>query len=308
MRTPVAFLIFNRPDVTAKVFECIRAARPPKLFVVADGARAGKAGEAASCQAARAVIEKVDWECEVFREFSESNLGCMRRVSTGLDWVFSQVEDAIVLEDDCIPDPTFFRYCQELLDRYRNDTRITCVSGDNFQFGRTRGPYSYYFSRYNHCWGWATWRRAWNQFDREMKEWPTIRDNGRLFDILGNRANVKYWTRIFDQVAANKIDSWAFRWTFAAWRESGLTALPNANLVSNIGYDGAGTHTRKSDRYASMATVPMEFPLRHPPFIIRDTGADAYTQSTMFASMSIFKRVFLKAKSLLIPRSLKWGS
>jgi hypothetical protein len=234
LETPVIFLIFKRPELTEKVFGQIRAAKPRKLFVVADGPRNEK--EKSLCEQARAVTEKVDWDCEVRRNYAESNLGCCFRVSSGISWAFEFVETAIILEDDCIPDPTFFSYCRELLNLYRDDTRIMAISGNNFQFGRQVNNYSYYFSRYNHCWGWATWQRAWKLFDVDMKLWPQIRDNGKLHNVLDTENEIRYWTKIYDMVSSNVINSWAYRWTFACWIQNGLTILPNQNLVSNVGF------------------------------------------------------------------------
>ncbi|OUC08639.1 hemolytic protein HlpA-like protein, partial [Litorilinea aerophila] len=165
MQTPVIFLIFNRPDTTAQVFAEIAKARPRRLLVVADGPRPHRPDDVEKCSATRAVIERVDWPCEVSCDFAEENLGGRRRISSGLTWAFSQVEAAIVLEDDCLPHPTFFPFCEELLNRYCHDERIMAITGDNFQFGRSRTKYSYYFSRYFHSWGWATWRRAWQHYD-----------------------------------------------------------------------------------------------------------------------------------------------
>ena len=298
LEVPVVFLIFNRPDVTARVFGAIRAQRPRKLLLVADGPRASKAGEIDKCRETRAIVDRVDWECEVHKNFSETNLGCMGRVSSGLDWAFRLHESAIVLEDDCLPHQSFFRFCSELLDRYRDDRRIMAISGDNFQFGRRRTPYSYYFSRYNHCWGWATWRRAWQHFDASMREWPSMRDGGWLLDVLGNARAAKYWGNIFDAVSENRIDSWAYRWTFACWRESGLTCLPSVNLVSNIGFSGEATHTRGRNRYADMAIEAADTPLHHPPFVARDNVADIYTQDTMFATPSIAHRLISRLRRL----------
>lgn len=150
LTTPVAFLVFNRPDTTIRVFEEIRRARPPKLLVVADGARADRPGEAEKCAQVRAIVEQVDWECGVLKNYADDNMGCKRRISSGLDWVFANVEEAIILEDDCLPHPSFFRFCEELLRRYRDDERVMMISGDNFQFGKKRTDYSYYFSKYPH--------------------------------------------------------------------------------------------------------------------------------------------------------------
>nr|MBA3765731.1 glycosyltransferase family 2 protein [Acidobacteriota bacterium] len=176
MNVPVALIIFNRADTTARVLAEIAKARPSKLLVIADGPRADHPDDAEKCLAARAAIDRVNWDCEVLTNYSEVNLGCGARPSSGLDWVFENVAEAIILEDDCLPHPTFFPFCAELLERHRDDERVMMISGDNFQFGRKRTQYSYYFSRYTHTWGWATWRRAWRYFDREIKLWPALRE------------------------------------------------------------------------------------------------------------------------------------
>ena len=192
LKTPVAFIIFKRPEETQRVFAEIRKVKPPKLLVVADGPRPDKPGEDRQCAAARAIIEQVDWECEVLQNYADRNLGCRLRVSSGLDWVFDTVEEAIIIEDDCLPHPTFFRFAEELLERYRDDSRIMSISGQNVQFGRKRTDYSYYFSRYNHCWSWASWRRAWQYYDVEMKIWPKIRDSSFLKNILVDSRAINY--------------------------------------------------------------------------------------------------------------------
>lgn len=174
--TPVAFMIFNRPEKTARVFAEIRKARPTQLFIVADGPRTEQEKE--KTDATRAVTEHIDWECEVKRNYSDVNVGCKMRVSSGISWIFENVENAIILEDDCVPEQSFFPYCQELLERYKDDTRIMHISGDNFEWGRTgnfESDASYYFSRIPHVWGWATWRRAWNLYDINMTSWPECR-------------------------------------------------------------------------------------------------------------------------------------
>jgi hypothetical protein len=291
LTTPVAFLIFNRPDTTARVFEAIRQAKPPQLLVVADGPRPDRADDIEKCKAARAIIEGVDWDCEVLTNYSDLNLGCKNRVSSGLDWVFDTVEQAIILEDDCLPHPSFFRFCQDLLDYYRNDQRIMAISGDNFQFGRKRTGYSYYFSCYNHIWGWASWRRAWQYYDVKMKLWQEIRDGNWLESILGKTQAVKYWRKIFQTYYDGKIDTWDYPWTFACWIQNGLTILPNVNLVSNIGFGEDATHTSSSkSRLANLGVQEMNFPLKCPPFLIRNEGADNYTQKNIF-NPNLFQRI-----------------
>lgn len=283
LKTPVAFIIFKRPQETQHVFAEIRKVKPPKLLVIADGPRATKPGEDQECAQTRAIIDQVDWDCEVLKNYADENLGCRQRVSSGLDWVFDTVEEAIILEDDCLPHPTFFRFAEELLERYRDDQRIMSISGQNVQFGRKRTDYSYYFSRFNHCWTWASWRRAWQHYDLEMKLWPAIRDGNFLEDILQDSQAVKVWTKTFQLCYEKKLKSWAFQWTFASFIQNGLNILANGNLVSNIGHGAAGTNTEDPDSpYSNMPVEAVTFPMKHPPFMVQDTQADQFTQNTLY--------------------------
>jgi len=296
--TPVVLIIFNRPDTTAQVLAAIRAARPTRLFVIADGPRAERATDARQCAAARALVERLDWPCEVIRNFSDTNLGCRRRVASGLDWVFDQVEQAVILEDDCVPHLTFFRYCEELLERWRNDQRVCAIAGDNFQAGRRRTAHSYYFSRYSHVWGWATWRRAWQYYDDAMQLWPEARAMGWLADVFHSPRMITYWTERFQSTYEDRVDSWAMRWTLSCWLQNGLTALPNVNLVSNIGHGPQGTHTTAIGPLANLPTQAMSFPLDHPRHMLRDTQADAFTDAHVFAQPSRVARWWRRAHAL----------
>jgi len=281
---PIVYLIFNRPEVTRRSFEVLRALRPARLLVVADGPRPNIPEDAEKCRLTREIATAVDWPCQLQTDFSETNLGLKPRIVSGLNWAFTQVEAAIVIEDDCLPDATFFRFAAEMLEKFRDDRRIMCVSANNFQEGRRRTEDDYYFSRYPHCWGWATWRRAWRHFDPDLKLWPRLREGGWLRDILQDEAAVPYWQGIFDRCAAGKINSWAFPWTYSCWVQSGLTVLPNQNLVQNIGFGKDGTNTTSADNPASHLTVsPLSFPLRHPAWVIRDAAADAFTQYRQYA-------------------------
>lgn len=283
VNSPVVMIIFNRPDTTAKVFAEVARARPSKLLVVADGPRADLPGEAERCAAARKIVEQVDWPCEVLTNFSDSNLGCKQRVSSGLNWVFEAVEEAIILEDDCVPDPSFFRFCDELLLHYRDNERVMMISGDNFQNGGIRGAASYYFSRYCHVWGWASWRRAWQHYDVEMADWPIAREHGLLHEILDDLSQERHWSKTFDIIHSGVVDTWDVQWMYACWRQRGLSIIPNVNLISNIGFRSDATHTKnESDRFGDLPVYPMDFPLQHPPVISRDVGADLYTEHHMF--------------------------
>jgi hypothetical protein len=217
MRSPLAFIIFNRPDVTERVFVEIARAGPGKLLVIADGPRPGYPDDEKRCAAARAIIEAVDWDCEVLKNYSEVNLGCALRPATGLRWVFEQVEEAIILEDDCLPHASFFRYCDELLEHYVDDERVMHISGNNHYSTQIEITDSYSFSCYTLSWGWATWRRAFRHFDPEIKLWPTLRDTSWLLDVLGDPRAVKHWKRIYDRTHADirKLNAWDFQWLFA---------------------------------------------------------------------------------------------
>ncbi len=301
LNTPVCFLIFNRPEITNRVFQAIRVAKPPQLFVVADGARTERPGEKEKCLAAREIINHVDWDCEVLTNFSDANLGCRKRVSSGLDWLFSHIDEAIILEDDCLPHPTFFRFCETLLHRYRDDPRIMLISGQNLQLGQKRRHYSYYFSRYNHCWGWASWKRAWQHYDDSMKLWPKVRDEHWLYDLLENEHAFRYWSATFQRLYEG-FDTWDYPWLFACWINQGLTVLPNVNLVSNLGFGAEATHTKNPDTIlANMAVEEILFPLKHPPFVIRDTQADKFTESNYYSGTAPKEK---KARAINVTRLL----
>jgi hypothetical protein len=270
----VVLIIFNRPDRAEQVFEAIRRAKPARLLVVADGPREGKPGEAGKCAAARAVVDGVDWDCEVHRNFSDENMGCRMRVATGISWAFGIVDRAIILEDDCVPSASFFPYCGELLERYQDDERVMMVSGDNHLFGKADTRDSYYFSRYVHAWGWATWRRAWDKFDLGMAQWPEIRDR-RLFDRYFASASERYyWKSLLQYVYEGNIDTWDYQWVYSIWANSGLCIAPRRNLVWNIGFHKDATHTRGDSVYATLAVEDMDFPLVHPRAMIVSSDMD----------------------------------
>jgi hypothetical protein len=277
VNTPVAFFIFNRPDVTARVFAEIARARPSQLLVVADGPRPNQAGESDACTAARAIVERVDWRCEVLTNFSERNLGCKARLSSGLDWVFEKVETAIILEDDCLPHPTFFRFCEEVLEKYRDDERIMTINGHSFLPAGKTVRHSYYFSNYVHVWGWASWRRAWQFYDVQMKFWPVLREGRWLWDHLRHKTVAEYWRNQFDEVAGGRNDTWDYQWMFTCWAQNGLAVAPAVNLVSNIGFGNDSSHTREpTSAVAGLPVYEMPFPLSHPPYVIRDYEADDF--------------------------------
>jgi hypothetical protein len=295
IHTSVAFIIFNRPDTAARVFAEIARAKPKKLFVIADGPRADHPDDVARCAATRAVVERVDWDCEVLKNYSDINLGCGVRPATGISWVFEQVDKAIILEDDCVPHPSFFRFCEELLDKYTDDERVMQVSGNNFQFGHKRTSYSYFFSCHNICaGGWATWRRAWKYFDAEVTSWPELCDSKWLLDIVYHSAAAEYWCDKFQRAYDSRgdIHFWDYQWTFACWVQNGLSILPNVTLLSNIGFREDATHTKSPSVTANLQTNEMIFPLIHPPYVLRNADADHF----------LIEQLVLPRRSLLYQR------
>ena len=307
MKTPVAFIIFNRPDTTARVFAEIARARPAKLLVIADGPRVDHPEDAEKCAATRAIVEGVDWDCEVLTNFSDANLGCKMRPVSGLNWVFENVEEAIILEDDCLPHPTFFPFCEELLERYRADERIMAVSGNNFERGQNQLANSYYFSRYPNSWGWASWRRAWAFFDIEIKLWPTLRQSSWLLDIFGQSNVARYWQSVFDKVFAGQLEgAWDYQWSFSCWAQNGLSITPEVNLVSNIGFGNDSTHTADpTSSIANLPTFPIAFPLQHPGYVIRNYEADQFLSKIYLGhggleQAGFYNRLRLKLSSLRV--------
>ena len=272
LRAPVALFAFNRPEVTARVFAAIRAARPSRLFVVCDGPRDDHPADAARCAEVRRVLGEVDWPCTVERNYSEVNLGCGARPASGIDWVFTHADEAIFLEDDILPDPTFFRYCDELLERYRTDERVLTVSGYN-AFGESGGiAASYWFSAYPRSWGWASWRRAWEGFDFEMKGWPAFRA-GPKWRRLAAEEREAYGPWMED-VHAGLPTIWDAQLLLMAWQKGALTAIPRRNLVENLGFGADATNTPTVPALCPSGTWPMAFPLAHPTSVVRDRAQE----------------------------------
>lgn len=277
--TAVLLVIFNRPDTTRQVLESIRKIAPPRLYIAADGPRAHVASDKQKCAAARQVVEQVDWNCQVKTLFRDVNLNCGVAPSSAFTWFFENEEEGIILEDDCLPTQSFFWFCQELLARYRNDSRIMHIGGNNFLKGWQRDrDYSYYFSRSGHIWGWATWRRAWKLFDFNISLFEKVKQQGYFNSLFPNPIERMYRVRKFEKTAARRgrIDWWDYQWDFARFVHSGIAIVPQKNLVRNIGFGADGTHTPNANYAgANLEVDELDFPLRHPPFVVRDAQSDS---------------------------------
>jgi len=282
LKNPVLFIIFNRLDTTEQVFEKIRQAKPPRLYVAADGPREGIESEKEKVLNVREIVTKVDWPCEVKTLFRNKNLGCKMGVSTAINWFFEYEEQGIILEDDCVPHLDFFIFCEYLLDRYSKDERVSVITGNNFQNGKWRGDNSYYFSKYNHVWGWASWRRAWKYYQGDISFWPEWKNSINWLKYIPDKIERRYWEKNFNKMYLNQIDTWDYAWVASIWHKNGLTITPNVNLVSNIGFGSKSTHTiNKNDKLNNIPTKEIGI-LRHPKTIHRNLEADRYVFDNHF--------------------------
>lgn len=257
--TPILFIIFNRPDTTQKVFEQIRAIKPKKLFIAADGPRKDRVGELEKCLEVRKIVSRIDWPCELRTFFSHENLGPFWGPVKAITWFFTEVEEGIILEDDCLPDSSFFTFCEKMLNYYRDVPQVMHISGSNLQFGQKFGEKDYYFSKYTHVWGWATWKRAWQHyFDIEKIcgfELPEL--ESFLVKISRNKKEATFWIRKFSAIHQRKRNGiWDYQWNFTVWYMNGLAVVPNANLISNIGFreDATGT-TNAENKFANIPST-----------------------------------------------------
>jgi hypothetical protein len=239
---PILFIIFNRPDTTEKVFEKIRAIKPKYLYVSSDGARTNKIGEKEMCEAAKEIINGIDWDCELKTNYSEINCGCKTGIGKGIHWFFENVECGIILEADCVPDLSFFNFCKVMLEKYKDDKRIMFIGGSNFQGSKKRGQASYYFSKHCHSWGWAMWKDRWNKYDANMSDYNDDEFNKLVANVTDDKGVRNYYKRFFGLVKNNIIDTWDFQWTWTMWKNNGLSIVPNINLIKNIGFRKDAVH------------------------------------------------------------------
>lgn len=279
--TPILLIIYNRPDLAQRLFAIIRALRPTQLFVVADGPKAGYPDDALKCEASRKIIQQIDWHCELHTCFRDKNLGCGEGPAQGITWFFEHTSEGIILEDDCLPEDSFFWFCQELLETYRDNEQIMHIGGSNFQFGQMRGEGSYYFSKYAEIWGWATWKRAWQHFDLRMEQLPHFIESKAIEQVFSDRNTQKYWLKKLCGVHKTG-HTWDYQWLYTIWSHNGLAVTPNYNLVSNVGFREDATHTFYPDHpIAKRARTPVES-IIHAKTVAQHVEADSFTYSVRY--------------------------
>lgn len=292
LSTPVLFLTYKRFETTVQVFEAIRRARPKHLYFASNAPDPRKPDDHEKVARVRALLDTVDWDCTIHRLFRDEHLPVKISIPTAIDWFFEQEEEGIILEDDCLPSPDFFRFVEELLPYYRTKENVMCIGGSNFHDDQSLHRESYYFSRLVNIWGWATWRRAWEKYDVNMSKWPAYRNTnwiGRIFTGIIKR---KYWKRIFDMVYNGAIATWDYQWVFSVWDNNGYCIIPARNLISNIGFGADATFTKNVENAdANRPHELLQFPLTHPVSVKQDLAADEYVSSAIYKIN--FRTVFL---------------
>jgi hypothetical protein len=295
----VLLITYRRFDTAQKVFEAIRIAKPVKLYFASNAARSDKPDESEKVETVRSLVKLVDWPCEVYTLFRTDHLSAKHSISSAIDWFFQHEEQGIILEDDCVPHPSFFRFCDELLKRYRDDQRVGMISGNNFQFGYRLNDDSYYFSNCSYIWGWASWRTRWqSDYDVEMKYWPTIRDEGRINDWFGSQMEQDFYADMFEKTYQGEIDTWDYQWNFCNRLKGRIAVMPNVNLVSNIGFGAEATHTKDVSALANMSLEEMIFPLKHPVGFFASVTLDGLSHR-LSRKQNIFNRVKSKIARII---------
>lgn len=276
VHSPVLLLIFNRPDKGAQVFDRIRQVKPARLYIAADAPRPGNEQDTLLCQQAREIIHQVDWDCAVKTRLLDQHQGCRIAVSDAITWFFDQEAEGIILEDDCLPAISFFSFCDTLLDKYRNDKRIHTITGTNLQNGRQWGHATYYYSHYNNIWGWASWRRVWQAYDRDLRKYSAADVPAILQPLYNDRLLTEDWTLNFQQLQSGLIDTWDHQLNFLTFFEKAYCITPNTNLISNIGFGQQATHTHQADNHHANLPVGEITTIIHPKQMIPEPSADYY--------------------------------
>ena len=264
---PIAIFLFNRPNELRSVLKVIEEIKPTTLFLIADGPRVDHPEDQELCMHARMICSEINWPCQTHRLFFDINQSNRNAIPLGLDWVFSKVDQCIILEDDCVPSHSFFFYCAELLERFRDTPQIMTIGGHRFDGPDEYHQDSYFFSKYPSTWGWATWKRAWKLFDLNLEKWTALKKTNWLYELLSNTRYENYWSRIFNQMQAG-LNTWDYALLFSCWSNHGLSIRSKVNMIHNIGHNNSATHTRSlNPLITERKAMEIHFPLQHPSII-----------------------------------------
>lgn len=302
-KTPILLIAFNRPDLLEQTFAKVRMVQPSHLYIAVDGPRSNRKGESDKVKECQSFAQKVDWSCEVHTLFREDNLGCGRGPAEAISWAFESTERLIILEDDCVASTSFFRFCDEMLERYKDDERVWLISGRSHQ---SKSKYfnrqDYIFSHYAHTWGWATWKRCWNQFDIMMSDAPQFLELGGAMNVLASKKQGEYYNRRFLQtykhINEEVAHSWDFQWVYAYMKNGGLGIVPCMNLIKNIGV--YGTHTGNDSKVMDMEAEELPDQLCHPLFVIKNNGyEELHFHRHILRKNGLWYRIVIKLKLII---------
>jgi len=298
-KSPILFLVFNRPSTTTLVFEKIRKVKPKKLYIAADGPRIGNISDVTRCIEVKNIVSNIDWDCEVKTLFRDENLGCKYAVSSSIDWFFANELQGIILEDDCLPSEDFFKFCDEMLPHYAEDDRVRFINGSNFQNGIKHSDGSYYFSNLSLVWGWASWRRAWKDYDVELKKYINNDNYNSFLTIFNNKFLAQDWNDIINKLHKNQIDTWDYQWAITNMFNNGLSIMPNVNLISNIGFGAGATHTFNGNSFENLPFGSLDSVIKHPTVYLPSKEAD-------FNSLKIEHNIDYRTKKDQRKKRNKW--
>ena len=310
VKNPVLIRFFNRPNKIKKVMAILKKVKPKQLYLLADGPRPSKGKrEKKLVEITRQIATEINWKCNVKKKFFKENLGGPKAGYEGICWFFNSVKQGIILEDDCIPNIDFFKFCDELLEYYKDDNRVGHITGNNFQNGNIRGDSSYYFSKYTHTWGWASWQRSVFNWNLVEKNWPKIKKKKLINNFYNDNNEKKYWEKIFDELNSCKNVHWDYSWMLKQWMNKSLTVTPNVNLVKNIGFGKDATHQVDKNSNLNSVTLQKLDKIIHPKEIKINIIADIYAFNFVFKEkiigfpgnlIHLFKRILNFLKKNLI--------
>lgn len=305
-KSPIILIAFNRPETTQKVFHAIRIAKPKKLYFAVDAPREQFPEDQNNVEQVKDIINQVDWDCEVYTRFAQTNQGCGPGPYNAITWAFENEEKLIILEDDCVPAKSFFNYCYELLEKYKNDERIWMISGNNYNEEAVTTQHSYFFSKYGHSWGWATWKRCWDQMDFNLSKYPLIVEQDLYKSAFRTEKEAIFFKKKLDRIYEDpnlRSHIWDFQFGFAISSNGGLSIIPRKNLVTNIGY--LGTHSEKKNQFHDRNVDENYKILSHPDFVLCDVNYDDYHfQHHWNRKTPLFKRIYNKIKRIIREKKL----
>lgn len=305
----VLMLVFNRPELTKRVLDAVREAKPPRLYVSADGPRSGRQDDFENTAKVRHLFSQVDWPCEVITRFSTVNQGCRLGVSSGISWFFEHEEQGIVLEDDVLPHPDFFDYCDTLLERYKSNPKVMSICGANLVQPWYRLKASIGFTRYMCVWGWASWRRAWVHYDEKISDWPAVRSGQSAFQTSLQGFNKRFWRLVFDLVFQGRIGTWDHQWVYAHWKAGGCTVVPSQNLVLNLGFGPGATHTSGAvpDYVQQMSVSELPRPWVYPDQVDEDRAlTDTISRRAHRVGLWTYVKLLVRAYPGVFQRLKPW--